>query len=355
MTSTPSLTLRAGLLADLPALLPAAAATFLLTDRHVEPLLGLGWGEIPRLVVVPGESSKSWAQLGDILRALDLAGLNRDGQLVAVGGGVVTDLGGLAASLHRRGIPWVAVPTSLVGQVDAAIGGKTAVNLGSGKNTIGTFHQPTNVLVDPQALRTLAPRHVHAGYAEMLKTALIAGDSLWQSVRALQACTDESDSNREVYEAALCSCVEGCLEVKQALVDRDPFDRGPRRLLNLGHTFGHAFESLALQRSDDELLHGEAVGLGLLCAARLGSLLRPRELSDQESLEDILRERLASWHLPLTSMEVPEDIVRAMRSDKKRQGDTHTVVIARSAGEVSIEEKVPEELLEQALTAVLST
>jgi 3-dehydroquinate synthetase len=353
MTSAPSLILRAGLLADLPANLPEATATFLLTDRNVEPLLGDGWEKIPRLVLPPGESSKSWTQLGDILHALDLAGLNRDGLLVAVGGGVVTDLGGLAASLHRRGIPWVAVPTSLVGQVDAAIGGKTAVNLGTGKNTVGTFHQPVRVLVDPKALRTLAPRHFHAGFAEMLKTALIAGDPLWQSVRALQPRA-EGDSDREAHEAALSSCVASCLDVKRSLVDRDPFDRGPRRLLNLGHTFGHAFEALALQRSEDELLHGEAVGLGLLCAARLGSILQPRELPERESLEDILRERLASWQLPLTSMESAEDLLCAMRSDKKRLRDTHTVVIPRSVGDITIEEKVPEEPLQQALAAVLS-
>jgi 3-dehydroquinate synthetase len=348
-----ALTVGSGLLAALPTGLPAAAASFLLTDRNVEPLLGDGWGETPRLVLPPGEASKSWAQLEELLLALDAAGLDRDGQLVAVGGGVVTDLGGLAASLYRRGIDWVAVPTSLVGQVDAALGGKTAANLGGGKNTVGTFHHPTRVLVDPTALRTLEGRHLRAGLAEILKTALIAGGPLWQDVLALQL---GSDGLRRSDEPALAHCVTGCLETKTRLVEQDPFDHGPRRQLNLGHTFGHAFEALSMRDPASALLHGEAVGLGLLCAARLGTLLRgdvgPDDGQSADDLEQLVRERLGAWQLPRTTDCSTDDVLREMGRDKKRLAGTHTVVIPGAPGQVTVQEGVSEEALREALAAV---
>ncbi|MFT7464072.1 MAG: 3-dehydroquinate synthase, partial [Pseudohongiellaceae bacterium] len=231
-----SLQIRKGLLGQLPLPQSPTGRCLLLTDQNVEALLPGSWGSLPRHVIPAGEQSKSWSELEGCLLAMDRAGLDRDGLLIAVGGGVVTDLGGLAASLHRRGIAWHAIPTSLIGQVDAAIGGKTAINLGGGKNTVGTVHLPAQVLIDPVTLATLPRRHLLSGMAEVLKTALIAGQS--QTEQALRLGPDDF---AQASDAAVAQ-IQASVATKQALVKVDLYDQGPRRKLNLGHTFGHALE-----------------------------------------------------------------------------------------------------------------
>ena len=364
MSLADTVEVRAGLLAELPALLPADRKAFVLTDRNVAPLLPPSREDEALHVVPPGERSKSFLSLEALLYAMDGAGLDRDGLLVAVGGGVVTDLGGLAASLHRRGIAWYAVPTSLVGQVDAAVGGKTALNLGGSKNTVGTTHLPARVLVDPRALASLPRRHLLAGLAEVLKTALIAGAPLYERVQAL-APDDLASATPAGAEV-----VHGCLRTKLGLVEEDLHDRGPRRLLNLGHTFGHAFEALALEpvgpahaapEPEDEpaLHHGEAVGLGLLCAARAahGAAGGP--------LETELRGLLEGWGLPV---ELPaelagdagsgreallERLLGHLARDKKRVGGRHVLVLPRAPGRVEVVEGVPEAVVRAGLETVL--
>lgn len=335
--SASRLTVRAGSLAAPEPLPDAPGGRLLVTDEHVAPLLPAAWAALPRHVITPGETSKNWEELGALLHALDAAGLDRDGQVLAVGGGVVTDLAGLAASLHRRGVAWVAVPTSLVGQVDAAVGGKTAVNLGGGKNTVGTFHPPVEVRVDPRALKTLAPEHLRAGLAEVLKTGLIAGDPLHARAMALEP---DALTSGEPHAVAV---IEGCLTTKLALVEGDLQDRGERRQLNLGHTFGHAFEALHLGR----LHHGEAVGLGLLCAARLTAG------EPDAPLEQALRDRLVRWGLPTTVDVDPAEALAQMARDKKRAGGGLVCVLVHHPGRVSVRADVPRVAVEAALGAVL--
>jgi 3-dehydroquinate synthetase len=335
--SATRLEVRAGALRSEPALPEAPGGLVLLADENTQALVPGGWSDVPRHVVPAGEASKSWQVLGGLLGALDAAGLDRDGHLLALGGGVVTDLGGLAASLHRRGIPWTAVPTSLIGQVDAAVGGKTAVNLGGGKNSVGSFHPPDHALVDPEALATLPAAHLRSGMAELLKTALIAGPEQTEAVRGLTPETLASAGERA--EAV----VESCLATKLALVSDDLHDQGVRRKLNLGHTFGHAFESLRL----GELLHGEAVGLGLLCATRLAAGL------PHTPLEQELRQLLGSWGLPVRAELEPEAVLTAMLRDKKRRDGGHTAVMLHAPGRVVVREGVPEAALAAALGAVL--
>lgn len=324
---------RAGSLADVRATRPA----LVLTDTHVEPLLPAGLRDLPRHVIPAGEASKSWAGLEALLLALDAAGLDRDGQLIAVGGGVVTDLGGLAASLHRRGLGWVAVPTSLLGQVDAAVGGKTAVNLGGGKNTVGSVHLPERVVVDPRALATLPERHLRAGLAEVLKTLLIAGGDRWRAVCELQRPGDLADGG-----PAACALIQACLDTKLALVAADLHDTGERQRLNLGHTFGHAFEALAMP----ELLHGEAVGLGILCAARQAH-------GPGGELEATCRELLARWGLPLQIDLDPDRLLAEMGRDKKRAGGRLTLILPRAPGRVERVPGVEPEAVRAALAAAL--
>lgn len=331
------LLIRPGALAAGPAWDPAAGGTLLVTDRNVEPLVPGAWAGLPRHVIAPGEASKSWDELGRLLGALDRAGLGRDGEVIALGGGVVTDLAGLAASLHRRGVAWSAVPTSLIGQVDAALGGKTGVNLGGGKNSVGTFHRPRRVLVDPGALASLPGPHLRAGLAEVLKSALIEGPARLAAAAAL------GPGDFAAGRPAAVELIAACLELKAALVARDPQDHGERRLLNLGHTFGHAFEALCLPR----LLHGEAVGLGLLCAARLAAGLPDAPLERQIS------GILTRWELPVTIDLAPDAVLAAMGRDKKRKGGALTAVLLVAPGRVAIREGVPEAALAAALGAVL--
>jgi len=326
----------------LAALRPPATrgGVLVVTDRNVEPLLPASLAGLPRHVLPPGEEHKSWDTLGRLLGALDDAGIDRDGHVLAVGGGVVTDLAGLAAALHRRGVPWTAVPTTLVGQVDAALGGKTAIDFHGGKNGVGTFHFPQAVLVDPRALATLPERHLRAGWGEVLKSALLQGEPALARAEGLRP-----DALRAAPPEAL-RLIEACARHKAALVDRDPFDTGERRLLNLGHTFGHAFEALALP----ELLHGEAVGAGLLCAARLAAALRPQAAP---GLEERLRAALQRAGLPVRLALPAEAVLSEMRRDKKRAGGALHCVLPLAPGQVEVAAVDDPAALRAALAAVL--
>jgi 3-dehydroquinate synthetase/shikimate kinase len=233
-----------GLLELLGDLVPGDGPAALVADAHVAGIHGadaqLAMGA--RLASTHEVSSKSAAELEALWRSLRL---DRGGTVVALGGGTTTDLAGFAAATYMRGIDWVAVPTSLVGQVDAAIGGKTAIDLPDAKNLVGAFHWPVRTVIDPALLATLPEAERLNGLAEVVKTGLLAGEPLW-----------------ELPEPEL---VRQCAAYKTALCLRDPHDRGPRHALNLGHTFGHAVEAA----SGYELPHGRAVALGLLAALRL--------------------------------------------------------------------------------------
>jgi shikimate kinase / 3-dehydroquinate synthase len=225
-------------------LVPGDGPVALVADAHVAGIHGadaqLALGG--RLASTHEVASKSSAELEALWRSLRL---DRSSILVGLGGGTTTDLAGFAAATYMRGIDWVAVPTSLVGQVDAAIGGKTAIDLPEAKNLVGAFHWPARTVVDPALLSTLPDAERRNGLAEIVKTGLLAGEALW-----------------ELPDPEL---VRRCAAYKSALCLRDPHDRGPRHALNLGHTFGHALESASGYR----LAHGRAVALGLLAALRL--------------------------------------------------------------------------------------
>jgi shikimate kinase/3-dehydroquinate synthase len=233
-----------GALELLRDLVPGDGPVALVADAHVAGIHGmdaqLALGA--RLVSTHEVAGKTSADLDALWRSLRL---DRGGTLVALGGGTTTDLAGFAAATYMRGIDWVAVPTSLVGQVDAAIGGKTAIDLPEAKNLAGAFHWPVRTVIDPALLSTLPEAERRNGLAEVVKTGLLAGEPLW-----------------DLPEPEL---VRRCAAFKAALCLRDPHDRGPRHALNLGHTFAHALESA----SGYELAHGRAVALGLLAALRL--------------------------------------------------------------------------------------
>ena len=218
----------------------------------------------------------------------------------ALGGGVVGDLAGFCAATYQRGVRYVQVPTTLVAQVDSAYGGKTGVDLAEAKNYVGAFHQPSAVISDTTTLDTLPPPEVAAGYAEVLKTALIAGGNLWETVRA------NADSANPISP----SLIAACALTKLRIVARDERDAGIRQVLNLGHTVGHAIETVTGYAS---YRHGEAVALGLLAALRL---------SEQQDLRTEVEQLLDTHHLP-TRLEHadPDAVVMATARDKKRLGE----------------------------------
>lgn len=245
----------AGLLAERA---PRARGAALVTTEplRAQPWFDLSTGLDETVVTVPdGEAAKTLDSLGDLLERLAGANLSRDDVVVAVGGGALCDLAGLAAALYRRGVGVAHVATSLVAQVDAAIGGKTAVNLAAGKNLVGAFHQPLGVLCDTEVLATLSAREVRDGLAEVAKCWLLEG-------RPAEA----------VASAGLVERVGAAVSLKARVVAADEREGGERALLNYGHTLAHALEALALARGDD-LRHGEAVAVGLAFAARLARAL----------------------------------------------------------------------------------
>ena len=305
---------------------PVEGRRFAVSDSNVARLHGVrsDWSfQIP-----PGESEKTLSRAEEVLRAMAEAGVGRDDLVAAVGGGVVGDLGGFCAAVYQRGIRHVQVPTTLVAQVDSAYGGKTGVDLPEGKNYVGAYRQPAAVLVDPAALDTLPPRSA-AGYAEVVKTALIAGGELWARVR------DGRDPDEGL--------VLGCLRTKLAVVAEDERDEGRRQVLNLGHTVGHAIEAAT---GYTRYRHGEAVALGLLCALRL---------SGREPLRAEVAELLAARGLPRHADGVdPEAVVELVGRDKKRRGDRVPFVLVEAPGRVTPGHDVADDELRAAVAEVCS-
>ena len=270
-------------------------------------------GIAQHVIEVPdGEHAKDFASLASLCEQLARLALSRDDVVVGVGGGALTDLAGLAAALYLRGIGVVHVATTLVGQVDAAIGGKTAVNLESGKNLVGAFHQPLGVLCDTDVLVTLPGRERRAGLGEVAKCWLLEGRDA-----------------RSAADASLEEMTELSVRLKARIVEADEMEGGQRALLNYGHTLAHALEAVTLRRDVDELRHGEAVAIGLAFAARLA-----RELG---RVDDGV---VAAHDALLTALGLPSrlpanvstpDLLEAMSHDKKAHHDL-TFVLAGNAG-----------------------
>ncbi|MEA2483587.1 MAG: shikimate kinase / 3-dehydroquinate synthase [Thermoleophilaceae bacterium] len=294
---------------------PQDRRRFVLTDENVARAHPFGgdWQQ----AIPPGERSKTPAQAASVTSAMAAAGVTRADILAAVGGGVVGDIGGFCAAVYQRGMPWVGVPTTLVAQVDSAFGGKTGVDLPEGKNYMGVYHQPSAVIVDPDTLRTLDSAERAAGYAEVVKTALIAGGRLWARVRRGGEVDDET--------------ILGCIQTKLSIVAEDERDAGRRQVLNLGHTVAHAIEAAT---GYGRYRHGEAVALGLLCALRL---------SERPQLRDSVERLLQDHGLPVKLDGVtPEDVVALLHRDKKRLGKHVPFVLVEQPGLVTPGHEIPQ-------------
>jgi shikimate kinase/3-dehydroquinate synthase len=287
---------------------PEEGRRFELSDQnvHAHHSVEAAW----RHAIPPGEQAKTAAQVESVLRVMATAGVTRNDLVAAVGGGVVGDIGGFCAAVYQRGIRWVGVPTTLVAQVDSAYGGKTGVDLPEGKNYMGVYHHPAAVIADPDTLSTLPPAETAAGYAEVVKTALIAGGRLWARVRRGGDVDDET--------------IIGCIQTKLAIVAEDERDAGRRQILNLGHTVAHAIESAT---GYARYRHGEAVALGLLCALRLSE--RPQLRHEVE--------RLLEQHGLPTRLDglAPGEIIPYLARDKKRVSEHVPFVLVSAPGDVT--------------------
>ena len=335
-------------LIDRPELFEAcskASSIYIVTNTTVAPLYAerlsktlATFGKSVRTITLPdGESFKDWKNLQTIFDELLKHGADRQTVLVALGGGVIGDMTGFAAASFMRGIRFIQVPTTLLSQVDSSVGGKTGINHPLGKNMIGAFHQPVAVVADLNTLKTLPPRELSAGLAEVIKHGAIADASFldWieANTNALLACDIEAMSH-----AVLRSC-----EIKSAVVSADEREGGVRAMLNFGHTFGHAIEA---GMGYGEWLHGEAVACGMVMGAKLSCLLQKITQADVDRLTRIIH----GMHLPITAPKFgAERYIELMQVDKKAEGGQIRYVLLEQIGKAYMSTAPHEAVLETLL------
>ncbi|MDX2227768.1 MAG: 3-dehydroquinate synthase [Verrucomicrobiae bacterium] len=327
---------------SLPAVLKESAFSkkgAVITDQSVGPhylplvreMVHSTGAELVECIVPPGENSKSLAYYGEVLRPLAQARLDRHSFLIALGGGVVGDLAGFVAATYLRGIPFLQIPTTLLAMVDSSVGGKTGINLPEGKNLVGCFHQPDRVIIDFDLLETLEGREYRAGLAEVVKYGMIADPDLFGFVE------QNAPSLLSKKSVALAHIIRRSCEIKAEVVSADERETtGHREILNFGHTVGHAIENVA---GYGEILHGEAVAMGLLAECRLSE----KHLGFPVAESERLRRVLLSLRLPV---DIPplnrEALLNAMSRDKKNRNGRLRFVLAEKIGTVRTGIEIPE-------------
>ncbi len=301
-----------------------AGKAMIVSDTNVFPLWGkslsdsliCGGFQVSSIIFQAGETSKNKNTLFDILDMLAESEFTRSDLLIALGGGVVGDITGFAASIYLRGIPFIQVPTSLLAMVDSSVGGKTAIDISAGKNLVGSFYQPKLVLCDLDVLNTLPKKYFLDGCAEIIKYSVLYDEALFQHlVKSGQA-----------FDRAFV--IARCIELKRNVVMADEFDRGQRQKLNLGHTFGHAIE----KESGYSISHGNAVAAGMAMITKAGY----RKGICPASVYDKLCQVLNQFELPITTDYSSIQLISSALSDKKRAGNTINLIIPKEIGNCMI-------------------
>ena len=292
----------------------------ILTDKYVAGLYGRRFPRSPVITIGKGEEIKNLNTAGEIYKQLLDAGADRSTYLVGIGGGIVCDIAGFVASTYMRGLPCGYVPTTLLAQVDASVGGKTGVNYDGYKNIIGTFSQPAFVLCDIELLKSLPEREISSGFAEIIKHAAIADADMFtyleaHTSRALQL--DPGVIEKLVYESIL---------IKADVVNQDEREAGERRKLNFGHTFGHAIEKVS------DLSHGQAVSVGMVIAVEISRLEGLIEQSDVDRMANLLKKMA----LPLKAQVDADKVWEALLKDKKREGERLYFILLEQIGKAMI-------------------
>ncbi|CFY08698.1 3-dehydroquinate synthase AroB [Syntrophomonas zehnderi OL-4] len=319
-------------LAGLLAGVPRGSRSILVSDDIVFRLYGEQFYEILQsaglkievAVLAGGESCKNLETLGWLYEQMISKGLDRQSTVFALGGGVVGDIAGFAAASFMRGIGYIQLPTSLLAQVDSSVGGKTGVNLSLGKNLVGAFYQPSLVFADVNLLNTLAEKEYQTGLAEVIKYGVIWDSKLF----------DYLETNIESIKARDMDClihiISRCCEIKAEIVAQDEKEKGLRALLNLGHTFGHAFEALTEYK---KFTHGQAVAIGMVYATRLAAATDMINEQDAKRVTDLIK----NYGLPLHYGDIrPSEIVARMHLDKKNTGGKITLVLPAAIGRSEI-------------------
>lgn len=332
-------------IADRMALLMAknqkARRCIIITDSHVHPLYGASVqgclkdvGFNPQLIEIPaGESAKNIYTVLDVVAKLLEMGADRETFLIALGGGVVGDLVGFIASVFMRSVPYIQIPTTLVGQVDSSVGGKTAIDLPYGKNLLGTFYQPRSVFIDLNFLQTLPEKEFNNGLAEIIKYGLIDDERMFRLLE------EDMDAVKQKEAVVLLKIVENCCRIKKSIVEIDEREQGLRRILNFGHTLGHALEAV----SDFTLTHGEGVALGMIAAVRMSVKMNHLDAVAAERIEKVIARAGLPDKIPaaLHTME----IIDRLRMDKKKKDDVLHFILLKKIGQPFVNSGVSDDLI----------
>ena len=288
------------------------------------------------IIIGATDRRKNLDTLVHVWESLQQGKATRHSLLINLGGGMVTDLGGFAASTYKRGINFINIPTTLLAMVDASVGGKTGINFGGLKNEIGVFNDAEFVLLDTNWLRTLDEENIRSGYAEMLKHGLIADETMWAELINFNLAQPDLRQ--------LASMLDKSVRIKERIVDEDPHEKGIRKALNLGHTFGHAFESWAMKRQP--VLHGYAVAFGLIAELYLATTQTDFPTERMRQTVNFIRAYYGS--LPITCNDYPE-LIELMHHDKKNRGNEINVTLLGGIGDIRIDQTITEEDIKEAL------
>lgn len=309
---------------------------FILTDEntstHCLPILLNNISALTSATVLSmksGEKNKNLNSCIEIWKQLNAGGAMRNSLVLNLGGGVLCDTGGFSSSVYLRGIEFIHIPTTLLSMADASIGGKTGIDLDGLKNRVGAFAFPKAVVTYPRFLDTLPQREINAGFAEIIKQALLSGEKLWSIVKHVEPNT--KNISEEIISETLL--------FKAGIVADDPYEKGKRAIFNFGHTIGHAIETSSLLHDEDSLRHGEAVAAGMICALHLSSEFEnfPKELSAEIS------ELIKAWFPWLRVNFSDDEIISHIKFDKKKSGKPVRFVLLKAIGEPVITERITEE------------
>jgi 3-dehydroquinate synthase len=318
------------------------SSLFLFVDTHTQEFClprfvsQTGLTQLEVLVMEAGEEHKTLQTCENLWNQLSERGADRNSALINLGGGVVTDLGGFVACTFKRGIDFYNLPTTLLAMVDASVGGKTGIDLGALKNQIGIIEEPKQVLIDAQWLQTLPQEELRSGFAEMLKHGLISNKDYWEQLKSLP----------KLEAATLAEFIKPSVAIKKQVVLEDPREKHLRKILNFGHTLGHAIESYYLTHPEKKrLLHGEAIAIGMVMEAYLGvSCCNFSNVAAEE-----IKKTFAQFYPPVEiDAQDREGILELLRHDKKNKAGRVNFVLLKSIGVPEIDVEVPQELFSQA-------
>lgn len=326
----------------------AYSAVFILTDTntqiHCLPLLPEKLKKNAALITIPaGEENKNLESCAYIWQQLTEKEADRNSLLINLGGGMVTDIGGFAASAYKRGISYINIPTTLLGMTDAAIGGKTGINFQHYKNQVGLFSAPELVFISPYFLKSLPFRELISGFAEVIKYALIADKNLWEE---LQDFDSGSGKNWQ-------SIIEKCISIKQKITSEDPFEKGKRKILNFGHTIGHALESYSIENEPVKaLLHGEAIAAGMIAETYLSHVKNGLNINELQIITNHIRQIFPAF---LVAENNYNELISLMRNDKKNRQNEIRFALLEKTGSAKWDISCTENEIREALNYTFNT